>query len=228
MTRLARVLPLFLLGLSLGACSDDSGADAAPVFDAGPDAAPVPTGNTAGDVYVGAAQFAAWEFADPVLVNIQGSHLSAGGGEYNPPDVQSDWSYLFLSPSESKSLTVMWYRSKWNFSRAALDPSSVRPITITDWIDSDEAVALMTAHGYTAPDPADSTYYVEGKLAMYSGASPDFAALSQPIWQFTKIHKVGATTTSETWWVIPYPEGTPPGTIICSGPDYQTLTCNVY
>jgi hypothetical protein len=217
--RLASVLCAFsLLGL---ACGDDSSQDAGPpAVDAGPDATPVPTGNTAQDIYAPASELAASEISDWKLYEGKGDYLAGGGSECVPSNNQSYWKFTFISPSTGKQISYTWYRSDWQTNETTVNPEGML-LMVDGWMNSDEAVAKMVSGGYILPDPADATTHVSGKLFMFPYEG-DFQG--QPVWQFVKSTlPPGGTLTTETWWVMPIPGGTT--FAACSGPDYQTLTC---
>lgn len=186
-----------LLAFPIAACGgdDDDGADAGPTADAGPPDVPVATGLTADGVFSGSVAHAKDEQEDAVLFEIASNFIDPAG-EMDPDNPQSFWAYSFASLSTGTRINVTFNQGTYSISTGSVNPEGLKTIP-SGWMDSDDALAAITALGFTPPGDADT------RIAMTFNRQPLIMQCDDPVWAIDKINAPpGMTPTFEHWFAL--------------------------
>lgn len=205
------------VALPLAACGGGGAEpDAAGGADASVDAGPVITGNTAKGVYPVAEQLVKAVMPDATLYTIQGQRIDANG-EVDPSTNQSWWRFTFVDLGLGRVTYAFWTAGEFTITGPNPMNTETLKVFTTDWIDSGEAMAKITAAGFVATDPADQYARTDGILAVFVGDPMDFrSSIPEPLWHLSKVlYPPGQTPTSESWWTTYWAGNMPPGYLVC-------------
>jgi len=201
--RRIQALFLVLTVVGCGGGGGDDGDGGGGGADAGPDALPPVTMPTAMGALPGAQQIAVATHPDAVLYRVVGQYVNGTTGEVDPALVQPSWQYSFVSASAGKLYPVLWSHGTYTPPQndgVTFDPTGKRMI-VTDWLDSDDALATMVRDGYMPPPQGDPDWSVGMTLQMFLGSPMDFrSGIAEPIWNVDIVHAPpGQTPMGEQW-----------------------------